>query len=170
MIGHSLPEYIFIRTSIFALRLIAPLSIAYLCASWYSGSWVYSRWLGYYAVVEATFYLGVYLPRSYLLQQVSLHFVAIMVCNAQLAARSPQRTPPHSPAPNARPSLRNASRQHATPSPPRAGSTSRRPPTSVAITSWTGSCGPCSPLLQVMREFTNGKMSWRGTSRLSRSY
>ncbi|KAI0743297.1 hypothetical protein BC629DRAFT_217644 [Irpex lacteus] len=73
MIGHSLPEYIFIRTSIFALRLIAPLSITYLCASWYSDSWVYSPWLGYYALVEATFYLGVYLPRSYLLQQPATH-------------------------------------------------------------------------------------------------
>ncbi|KAI0083186.1 hypothetical protein BDY19DRAFT_998779 [Irpex rosettiformis] len=73
MIGHSLSEYVFIRICIFALRLIAPLSILHLFASWYRGEWVYSRYLGYYAVVEATFYLGVYLPRCRLLQQPAIH-------------------------------------------------------------------------------------------------
>ena len=70
MIGHSFPEYVFIRVSIFALRLVAPLSIICLFASWYRAECVYSQWLGYYAVIEVAFYLGVYLPRSYLLQQV----------------------------------------------------------------------------------------------------
>ena len=71
MIGQSLPEYIFIRCCIFCLRLIAPLSIAYVAASHYTGDWIYSRWLGYYAYIEALFYVLVYLPRSYWLQKVS---------------------------------------------------------------------------------------------------
>ncbi|KAI0341006.1 alpha/beta-hydrolase [Trametopsis cervina] len=73
MIGHSLPEYVFIRLCITGLRLIALLSIVYLCASWYLGDWLCSRWLGYYALVEAVFYLGVYLPRSHLLQLPAQH-------------------------------------------------------------------------------------------------
>ena len=71
MIGHSLPEFVFIRLSIAALRLIAPLSIAYLAASWYTGRWFYSCWLGYYALAESLFYLAVYLPRTRVLQHVS---------------------------------------------------------------------------------------------------
>ena len=71
MIGHSLPELVFIRICIFGLRLIAPLSIAYVVASWWRGAWIVSRWLGYYAVVEAVFYLFVYVPRSRHLQKVS---------------------------------------------------------------------------------------------------
>jgi hypothetical protein len=70
MIGHSVPEYIFIRFSIACLRLVAPLSIAYVAASWYRGQWIYSALLGYYATLEAVFYLFVYLPRTYYMQQV----------------------------------------------------------------------------------------------------
>ncbi len=72
MIGRSYPEYILIRTCIFGFRLIAPLSIAYVVASWYSGKWLLHAYLGYYASLEAIFYLCVYLPRSWLLQEVSI--------------------------------------------------------------------------------------------------
>ena len=77
MIGHSLPEYVFIRLSILGLRLIAPLSIAYVAISWYLHRWIYSKWLGYYALVESIFYLCVYLPRSRLMQQVSSQYVGV---------------------------------------------------------------------------------------------
>ncbi|KAI0685398.1 Alpha/Beta hydrolase protein [Cytidiella melzeri] len=73
MLGHSLPEYVFIRTCILALRLIAPLSGMYLCASGRLGYWLWSRWLGYYAAAEVAFYLGVYLPRSFFMQQAAQH-------------------------------------------------------------------------------------------------
>ncbi|KAI0073954.1 alpha/beta-hydrolase [Panus rudis PR-1116 ss-1] len=73
MIGHSFPEYVFINISILCLRLVAPLSIVYLTASIYLKQWVHSRWLGYYAIIEAAFYLLVYLPRSYLLQKAAQH-------------------------------------------------------------------------------------------------
>ncbi|GJE96956.1 alpha/beta hydrolase [Phanerochaete sordida] len=69
MIGHSFPEYVFIRLCIVCLRLIAPLSITYVAACIYSGRWLYSPWIGYAACVEASFYLFVYLPRSYWLQK-----------------------------------------------------------------------------------------------------
>lgn len=76
MIGHSLPEYIFIRISIWGLRLIAPLSIIHVALSWYQGFWLISPWIGYYALVEAAFFLLVYLPRSIHLQKVSSPSVA----------------------------------------------------------------------------------------------
>ncbi len=71
MIGHSIPEYIFIRICIWALRIVAPISIAYVASSWYTGSRIYSRWIGYYALIESCFYFLVYLPRSKILQEVS---------------------------------------------------------------------------------------------------
>ncbi|KAH9931897.1 uncharacterized protein B0H18DRAFT_988515, partial [Fomitopsis serialis] len=73
MIGNSVPEYIFIRTSIAGLRLIAPLSFVYIFASWREGRFLYSPWLGAYALVEVCFYLFVYLPRSFLLQKAATH-------------------------------------------------------------------------------------------------
>ncbi|KAI0703756.1 Alpha/Beta hydrolase protein [Cytidiella melzeri] len=73
MIGHSLPEYVLIRFLIMVLRLIAPLSGMYLCASRHLGYWLWSRWIGYYTIAEVAFYLGVYLPRSYLMQQAAQH-------------------------------------------------------------------------------------------------
>ncbi|OBZ69286.1 hypothetical protein A0H81_10886 [Grifola frondosa] len=73
MIGHSIPEYIFIRISIFCLRLIAPLSIVYIALSLHAGELLYSRWIGIYAIAEAFFYLFVYLPRSWLLQKPATH-------------------------------------------------------------------------------------------------
>jgi len=71
MIGNSWPEYAFIRISILALRLIAPLSIIYLAASYHAAAFLWSPFLGAYALVEAAFYLFVYLPRSFYLQHVS---------------------------------------------------------------------------------------------------
>jgi hypothetical protein len=71
MIGNSWPEYVFIRFSIIALRLIAPLSIIYLVASYHAAAFLWSPFLGAYALLEAAFYLFVYLPRSFYLQQVS---------------------------------------------------------------------------------------------------
>ena len=73
MIGHSIPEYIFIRISIVCLRLIAPLSIIYLIACYYRREWILSSWLAVYAFVEAVFYLFVYLPRSRFMQKVRHH-------------------------------------------------------------------------------------------------
>ncbi|EKM52202.1 uncharacterized protein PHACADRAFT_148672 [Phanerochaete carnosa HHB-10118-sp] len=73
MIGHSIPEYIFIRLCIVCLRLVAPLSIAYVAASCYTGRWVYSYWLSNYACTEAFFYLFVYVPRGYWLQKTAKH-------------------------------------------------------------------------------------------------
>lgn len=72
MIGHSSPEYIFIRISIFLLRSVAPLSIAELAGSLYAGEWLFSRWLGCYAVAETAFYALVYLPRTWYMQKVSI--------------------------------------------------------------------------------------------------
>ena len=71
MIGNSWPEYVIIRISIIGLRLIAPLSIIYLAASYNAAAFLWSPFLGAYALVEAAFYLFVYLPRSFHLQQVS---------------------------------------------------------------------------------------------------
>lgn len=71
MIGHSLPEYVFIRLCILGLRLIAPLSLVYLAVSWYANRWLCSKWLGYYALAESVLYLCVYLPRSWYMQEVS---------------------------------------------------------------------------------------------------
>ncbi|KAH9832839.1 uncharacterized protein C8Q71DRAFT_775203 [Rhodofomes roseus] len=73
MISDSVPEYIFIRICITALRLVAPLSILYTLASWWEGRLLYSPWLGAYALAEACFYFFVYLPRSYLLQKAATH-------------------------------------------------------------------------------------------------
>jgi hypothetical protein len=74
MIGNSWPEYVFIRISITGLRLIAPLSITYLAASYKAGVFLWSPLIGAYALVEASFYLFVYLPRRFYLQQVSFSY------------------------------------------------------------------------------------------------
>ncbi|OCH92258.1 alpha/beta-hydrolase [Obba rivulosa] len=73
MIGHSIPEYIFIRISIWSLQAVVPLSVAYTIASWYTGRFLYSPWLGGYALLEAAFYVLVYLPRRFLLQKAAIH-------------------------------------------------------------------------------------------------
>ncbi|KAF8259394.1 Alpha/Beta hydrolase protein [Lactarius quietus] len=73
MIGQTWPEYIFIRASIFGLRLVAPLSIVYLAASWRAHTFLWSPVLGVYALIEAPFFLLVYLPRQYRLQRDAKH-------------------------------------------------------------------------------------------------
>src|SRR6266404_1157999 len=75
MIGQTRLEYIFIRLSILVLRLIAPLSIVYLAASWSAGIFLWSPLFGVYALIEALFYLLVYLPRHSLLQRVRISHV-----------------------------------------------------------------------------------------------
>src|ERR1700722_1172662 len=74
MIGKTRKEYVFIRLSISALRLIAPGSIAYLAACLYYSRFIISPWwLGIYPIAEASFFLLVYLPRYAYLQKVSIH-------------------------------------------------------------------------------------------------
>ncbi|KAH9019785.1 hypothetical protein EDB84DRAFT_1670685 [Lactarius hengduanensis] len=73
MIGHSWPEYVFIRLSVSALRLVAPLSIVYLGASWKAGTFLWSPLFGAYAVIESSFFLLVYLPRRSRLQRDAEH-------------------------------------------------------------------------------------------------
>lgn len=73
MIGDNWPAYVFIRVAIPAFRLIAPLSITYLAASYHAGAFLWSPFVGVYAIVEANFFLFVYLPRSFYLQQVRSH-------------------------------------------------------------------------------------------------
>ncbi|KAH8995412.1 hypothetical protein EDB92DRAFT_1934048 [Lactarius akahatsu] len=73
MIGHSWPEYVFIRLSVSALRLVAPLSIVYLAASWRAGTFLWSPLFGVYALIETPFFLLVYLPRRSRLQRDAKH-------------------------------------------------------------------------------------------------
>lgn len=73
MIGNSLPEYLFIRTSIIALRLVAPASILYLAISVWNALFPISPWLGIVAIAEAGFFSVFYLPRKKRLQAPPLH-------------------------------------------------------------------------------------------------
>lgn len=70
MIGTSTIEYIFIRLSIYFLRLIAPASIFGLVASALAGRLVLGPWLTLLAASEAAFYLCFYLPRRESLQKL----------------------------------------------------------------------------------------------------
>lgn len=73
MLGTSLPEYVFIRTSIALLQLVAPCSFIYV--TYFAAAQPTTRWqasLGVYAVVEILFYILVYLPRRYLLQKARI--------------------------------------------------------------------------------------------------
>ncbi|KAJ3902768.1 hypothetical protein F5879DRAFT_962740 [Lentinula edodes] len=67
MLGQSLPEYIFILSSISLLRLVAPLSFLYLSYCLYTTS--LTPWLFLFALLEASFYLFVYRPRRTVLQK-----------------------------------------------------------------------------------------------------
>ena len=82
MIGQSWPEYIFIRISIPALRLIAPSSIVYLAASFYHGTFLWSPILGIYTLTEATFFLFVYLPRRFSMQRVRCYQATFNYCGS----------------------------------------------------------------------------------------
>jgi hypothetical protein len=71
MIGKGIKDYIMIRTAIFALRLVAPVSVIYLAATLYQLEFLLSMWLCFYALAEVAFYLFLYLPRNYLMQKAS---------------------------------------------------------------------------------------------------
>ena len=99
MIGQTWPEYVFIRLSIFVLRLVAPLSIVYLAASWSAGIFLWSPLLGVYALVETLFFLLVYLPRHFHMQRVRIRLVISHYCSHEAYhlpyqdARHPPRMP-----------------------------------------------------------------------------
>ncbi|KZM27463.1 uncharacterized protein EKO05_0010732 [Ascochyta rabiei] len=74
MIGTSIPQYIFIRLCIFALRSITPLSIFYVSFSLAEQpTSAGGRWLLAWSVVEAAFWLFVYIPRKRALQASAQH-------------------------------------------------------------------------------------------------
>jgi hypothetical protein len=74
MAGTSLWDYIFIRASIFLLHLIAPLSIAYSLVSLLARlPFQFPRVLQAWLVLEAIFYLAVYLPLKAYLQRAAKH-------------------------------------------------------------------------------------------------
>lgn len=73
MIGQTWPEYVFIRLSIFVLRLVAPLSTVYLAASWSAGTFLWSPLFGVYALIETLFFILVYLPRHTSFQRDAKH-------------------------------------------------------------------------------------------------
>src|SRR6267154_1286115 len=96
MIGTSLPEYVFILTSIALLRLVAPISfiyVAYLIAAQPTTTGRWQASLGGYAVLEVFFYTLVYLPRGFLLQKAWIIYILsrhdVSNCSSSL-----QRTPP----------------------------------------------------------------------------
>lgn len=74
MIGTSFCEYVFIRASIFALRLVTPACICYTAAYivrplHFPGA----QFLFAYAAIETGFYLIIYLPRTFYLQASAKH-------------------------------------------------------------------------------------------------
>ncbi len=72
MIGTSLWDYLFIRSCIFVLHLIAPLSIVHFLARWFVKIPFYiPRILEAWLTLEAAFYLLVYLPLRAHLQKPS---------------------------------------------------------------------------------------------------
>jgi len=78
LIGNSIPEYIFIRIAIYALRLVAPVSLLYLLLlvaipslrHRQHGWWIP---LDIWTAAEATFFLFCYLPMKVLLQREASH-------------------------------------------------------------------------------------------------
>ncbi|PVH91207.1 hypothetical protein DM02DRAFT_706393, partial [Periconia macrospinosa] len=74
MIGTSVRDYIFIRSCIFILHWIAPLSILYCLSSLvYPSLFHVSRILQLWATLETAFYLLVYHPRKIYLQRAATH-------------------------------------------------------------------------------------------------
>lgn len=74
MVGTSLWDYIFIRTCIFALHLVAPLSIAYsLVRSTIHLPFRAPRVLEAWLALETIFYVAIYLPRKAYLQRAAKH-------------------------------------------------------------------------------------------------
>jgi hypothetical protein len=74
MAGTSLWDYIFIRTSIFLLHLVAPLSVVYsLVRLLVRLPFQFPRVLQAWLALEALFYLAVYLPLKEYLQRAAKH-------------------------------------------------------------------------------------------------
>lgn len=74
MIGTSIPSYIFIRSCIFLLHAIAPLSILFCLFSLVSPpSFRGARILQIWTTLETAFYLFVYHPRKIYLQRAAIH-------------------------------------------------------------------------------------------------
>lgn len=74
MLGSSIPEYIFIRLCILALRLITPLSIFYVSFSLAEHpTSAGGRFLLTWSIIEAAFWLFVYIPRKRALQTSAQH-------------------------------------------------------------------------------------------------
>lgn len=74
MIGISAWDYVFIRTCILVLHLVAPLSVLYSLVSWLLHlPFHIPRVLEIWLALEAVFYLLVYLPRRTYLQAVVAH-------------------------------------------------------------------------------------------------
>lgn len=74
MIGTSTEEYVFIRICIFCMRLITPLSIIYTFTTLLVHHplrvpWAVEKWF----ILEAAFYLLIYLPRRAQLQAAATH-------------------------------------------------------------------------------------------------
>ncbi|KAF9233338.1 hypothetical protein BU15DRAFT_54018 [Melanogaster broomeanus] len=77
MIGKSIPEYLFIRTAILGLQVIAPASLLYLAWA-VAATPSYHEWpilfcLLIYAYAEVAFLMFVYLQRRFRLQQAADH-------------------------------------------------------------------------------------------------
>ena len=67
-------DYVFIRTNIFLLHLIAPLSVVYsLVNSLVHLPFQLPRALKVWFALEAVFYLAIYLPRKEYLQRAAIH-------------------------------------------------------------------------------------------------
>lgn len=74
MIGTSFSEYVFIRTCIFFLHLVAPLSVLYLAANVLARPpFRLPRVLEIWLALEAAFYCIIYLPRRVYLQKAARH-------------------------------------------------------------------------------------------------
>lgn len=78
MIGKGIQDYIQIRAAILGFRAVAPASLLYLGASFAKKQWIGSKWLALYAIVEAAFYLLVYVPRHRRMQQVSSRLPSLL--------------------------------------------------------------------------------------------
>lgn len=81
MIGTSIPQYVFIRLCILALRLVTPLSIFFVSFSLAEHPTTpFGRFLLTWSLIEALFWLLVYIPRSRALQASVSH--PALLCKA----------------------------------------------------------------------------------------
>ena len=74
MIGNSTAEYIWVRTWVFILNSIAPLSVAYFVLTIFlRPSGLIPQLIGYWAAAETTFYFLTYVYQEFHLQRPALH-------------------------------------------------------------------------------------------------